>query len=188
MLLGSRVKAKRLLDFDIENRPLAYLGDDFTTSEITAIAWQFIGEPEQTCVLLGRETKRQMLERFVSAYDAADTVVGHFIRAHDLPIINGELMEQGMAPLAPKMTHDTKLDMVKRKGISASQENLSRMLGLPAEKAHMSNADWRLANRLLPEGLALTEVRVRSDVTQNIQMRAEMLKRGMLGPPRIWRP
>jgi hypothetical protein len=43
----------RVLDFDIENRPLSYLGMDFTTAEITSIAASFEGSREIHTWLLG---------------------------------------------------------------------------------------------------------------------------------------
>ena len=88
-----------VLDFDIENRPLAYLGPDFTTGEITAIAVSWI--PGITEVrLLGETSLPEMLSWFLSFYDAADLVTGHYILGHDLPVINGALLEQSMKPLS----------------------------------------------------------------------------------------
>jgi hypothetical protein len=185
--MGSR--ALRILDFDIENRPLAYLGDDYTTAEITAIAWCWVGQPTTlTSRVLGDVKPRSMLADFVGAYDEADVVTGHYIRAHDLPVINGALMELGLPPLDQKMTSDTKLDLVSRKHLSASQENLCAMFGIPAPKAHMNNAEWREANRLTKRGRALTRKRAEDDVTQHMALRAALIERGLLGAPRAWRP
>lgn len=177
-----------ILDFDIENRPLTYLGSDFTTSEITAIAAGFAYLGEIGCVLLGREEPIDMLKWFATLYDAADIVTGHFIRKHDLPIINGAMLEYGLPPLKPKTSCDTKLDLRVASGVSKSQESLSAMLGLEAPKVHMTQADWREANRLTPEGLAKTEARVVGDVKQHMQLRLALAKRGMLKPMKVWRP
>jgi len=179
----------RILDVDVENRPLAYLGQDFTTAEITAIASCWVGELKTMQVwLLGREDLPKMLLYFKARYDDADMVTGHYIREHDLPVLNGALIEKGLSVLGPKLTSDTKLDLVSRKYISASQENLAAMLGVKAPKVSLSNTEWREANRLTPEGLKTTEARVRGDVLQHMEMRAVMLERGLLGPPRMWRP
>lgn len=179
----------KILDFDIENRPLSYLGMDFTTEEITAIAYCFVSEKKSMkCGLLGIDTTQDIMEGFVSAYNEADMVTGHYIRAHDLPIINGTLLELGMAPLEPKLTQDTKLDLLKRKTVSASQENLAEMLGLPAPKVHMNTPRWRDANRLTPQGIALTKKRAEGDVIQHMQLRAKLVELGWLGPPKVWRP
>jgi hypothetical protein len=42
--LASERGELRVLDFDIENRPLSYWYDGKSTAEITAIAWWWIGE------------------------------------------------------------------------------------------------------------------------------------------------
>jgi len=187
------VKRLRILDADIENRPLAYLGQGFTTSEVTAIAWCWVGYPKTIKVRVlgwynGWYNGEMMLREFVDDYNKADMVTGHYIRNHDLPILNGAMMEYGLEPLSEKLTSDTKNDLLKRKDLSASQENLASMLGLPEMKAHMSNTNWREANRLTPEGLKLTAERAMSDVIQHMALRKELLKRGLLGPPRMWRP
>src|SRR5690242_8588722 len=93
-----RLKQLRVLDFDIENRPLSYLGQDYTTGEITAIAASWEGEHHVKVWLLGRDSPDDMLRGFVDLYDQADIVTGHYIRKHDLPIINGALLERGMGP------------------------------------------------------------------------------------------
>jgi hypothetical protein len=129
-----------------------------------------------------------MLDDFYRVYCEADLVTGHYIRMHDLPMLNAAYMEWGLPGLSEKLTCDTKLDLVKRKDLSASQENLASMLGLSERKAHMSNTMWREANRMTPEGLKLTAERVMNDVVQHMAMRKRMLEREMLGPPRMWRP
>lgn len=180
----------KILDFDIENRPLAYLGQDYTSAEITAIAACWDGKPKSMRVwLLGRDAPKAVLEGFVEMYNAADMVTGHYIRMHDLPIIDGSMIEHGLAPLEQKLTCDTKLDLV-RKGpaFSASQENLSEMFGIPAVKVHMSNTKWREANRLTPAGIALTRKRVVGDVIQHMALRRKLVERGLLSAPKTWRP
>jgi hypothetical protein len=178
----------RTLDFDIENRPLSYLGMDFTTAEITAIAWSFDDQADVDVRLLGYCTQLEMLAAFVEQYDRADVVTGHYILRHDLPIINGALLEQGMAPLGPKLVSDTKVHLIKRAGISASQENLAAMFGLATGKEHLNQVEWREANRLTPAGLEQTRRRVIGDVLQHKELRARLIQAGALGPPRAWEP
>jgi len=183
------VRPFRTLDLDIENRPLNYAGDDFTFSEITAIAWKFIGEPGPIDALcLGEVPARTMLLGFVAAYIQADLVTGHNIIKHDLRILNGALLEQGLSPLPPRLVCDTYADLKRKGGVSGSQENLAKMLGVRVPKASMSQADWREANRLTPEGIDKTRRRVVGDVKQHIALRRELLKRDWLKPPRVWRP
>lgn len=182
-------KSWRVLDFDIENRPLSYWVPDRPTAEVTAIAWAWADKPSRVEVsLLGIDSLEQMLTKFTAAYNEADMVTGHYIRKHDLPILNGALMEVGLPLLGPKRTQDTKLDMVKKADIPVTQEFLSDTLGVKSRKYHMTQTMWRDANRLTPEGLALTEKRVTDDVRQHMKLRKAMLAMGMLHPPKVWRP
>lgn len=183
-----KVRGTRILDFDTEARPLSWYGGDWVTKEITSIAAQFVGQKKVYCWLLGRHTSEEILEGFVKLYEDADMVTGHYIRGYDLPVVNGALLEFGYPPLGPKLTHDTKLDLVKFSGLSKSQENLGAMLGLEHPKVQMDQAKWRKANRLTSEGIRLTRQRVTGDVRQHIEMRAVLMERGMLGPPRLWSP
>jgi hypothetical protein len=128
-----------------------------------------------------------MLLRFREWYVQADLVTGHYVRMHDLPIINGALIELGLPVLGPKMVSDTKLDMVRKADIPATQEFLLDTLGVGGGKYHMTQTKWREANRLTKAGLKQAEKRVSSDVRDHAEMRAEMLRRGLLGPPRVWR-
>jgi len=116
-------------------------------------------------------------------------VTGHYIRMHDLPIINGALVEHGLPPLSEKLTCDTKLDLVsKGAAFSASQENLCAMLGLPQPKIHMNNALWREANRLTTAGMKLTAKRAIGDVVQHMALRRVLVERNLLNSPKGWRP
>ena len=178
----------KVLDWDIENRPLSYLGMDFTTSDITSIAASWVGESHVHVWLLGPQTTEEILTEFVKLYDEADIVTGHYIRNHDLPIVNGALIEARLPTLKQKLTSDTKNDLVRRKGISASQESLADMLDVPAPKVQMNQGKWRAANRLTPEGIEETRRRVVGDVKQHKQMRVKLVEAGLLGPPRMWHP
>ena len=200
MATWQRVRPYRVLDWDLENRPLNYVGQDFTFSEITAIGWKFIGDkgpPTALCLgdsipdslaFEGIVTPRAMLLGFLAAYIQADLVTGHNIIKHDLRIISGALLEEGLSPLPPKMVSDTYLHLKKKSGVSGSQENLAKMLNVKTSKVGMTQSDWREANRLTPEGIAKTRKRVVGDVQQHIQLREELLARNWLNPPRQWHP
>lgn len=177
----------RILDFDIENRPLSYWTPDRPTCEITAIASCWADDKSSMIVtLLGQQDPYDILNSFVSRYNQADMVTGHYIRRHDLPIINGALMEFGLPNLQPKLTCDTKLDMYKKGDIPATQEYLSELLGIPAPKVHMTQVAWREANRLTPEGLQATESRVTGDVWQHMLLREKMVELKLLRSPKTW--
>lgn len=180
-------KPLRILDFDIENRPLSYWVKDRPTAEITSIAYGWTDTPDDIeCWLLGRDDPVRMLRTFSEVYNMADMVVGHYIRGHDLKIINAALVENGLPPLGPKLTQDTCLDLVKWADLPKSQENLIAILGIDGGKYHMTQADWREANRLTPTGVDKTKERVTSDVRQNMKLREVLLERKLLKPPRVW--
>jgi hypothetical protein len=176
----------RVLDFDIENRPLSYLGSDFTTAEVTAIAWAW-DDSDVTVYLLGEHPLPYILKQFVNAYRQADLVTGHYILGHDLPMVNGALMECLMAPLPDVMVQDTKIHLIRSKGLSLSQESLGAMFRLEHAKVQMNQSKWRAANRLTPEGLAEVRNRVTGDVKQHMALRRELLARDYLGTPKVWR-
>ena len=180
-------RAARVLDFDIENRPLSYLGSDFTTAEVTAIAWGWCDQKKVTVRLLGEVPLRDILAEFVAAYNQADMVTGHYITGHDLPMINGALVELGMPILGDKLVMDTKTSFIKSKGISLSQESIGAMLRLDHSKVQMNQVRWRAANRLTKPGLKLVRERVVGDVQQHIEMFHELTAKGYLGAPRMWR-
>jgi hypothetical protein len=181
-------KRLRVLDFDIENRPLSYLGMDFTTSDITAIAAGFEGERKVHAWFLGEVETEVMLANFLELYDKADIVTGHYIRFHDLPIISGAMVELGWGALPKKLASDTKVDLLTFKGISKSQEALSAMYELKMPKQHMTQSDWRKANRLTPDGIEQARRRVRGDIRQHRELRQRLLADGLLKPPSIWTP
>lgn len=183
----------RILDFDIENRPLSYWFADATTAEITAIAWGWADEEEVEVRVLypppdHEVSMLEMLTDFRMAFDKADMVTGHFIRAHDLPVINSAMLENELDPLGSKLASDTKLDLVKHGKLSVSQQALSDMLEIPRPKIIMPQAKWRDANRLTPAGIEKTIARVVGDVQQHKLMRLELIRRGLLGTPKLWTP
>jgi hypothetical protein len=189
--VGRRV---RILDFDIETRLVGFhKGGKFNPDgcEPIAIAWSFgrFGENRPIRVRqLGVDEPEEMLTRFLTAYMQADMVTGHYIRKFDLPIINGALMERNLGTLPPKMTCDTKNDLITKAGWSSSQENLGEMIALAEDKFHMNDTRWREATRLTPKGIALTRERVVDDVKQHIELRYRLLALGWLGAPKVWKP
>lgn len=193
-----RSEPRAILDFDLENRPLSYLGMDWTSAEITAIAWSQVGYGGVYTLLLMEDgsylpwsssklTPQEAFALFRRTLVAADIVTGHYIRKHDLPLLNSAFMENGLEPLPDLLVSDTKCDLIRRKDLSASQENLASLLKLPEPKHSMTQSEWREANRLTPEGLELTRQRVVGDVVQHKALRAALVSRGLLKPPRVWR-
>lgn len=202
----------RILDFDIENRPLSYWVPDRPSAEVTSIAWMTAGDHDSLrvvglappCWHKGHEAScpdmpafllpmGPLLEEFRAVYDAADMVTGHYILMHDLPIVNAMLYEQRMPLLGDKLAHDTKVHMFSKKDLPATQEYLLELLdvkcplGMTLEKFHMTQPKWREANRLSPAGIDLTVRRVTSDVHAHSHMREAMLDQGWLSGPKVWR-
>ena len=181
-------KQLKILDFDIENRPLTYWFGDVTTPEVTAIAASWAHQKQVKVWLIPTVTTEQMLTEFVQMYDEADMVTGHYIRRHDLPTINGALLLNGLPPLGEKLVSDTKMDLVKRRGLPASQEALADLLGISLGKPGMSQAMWREANRLTDRGLKYVKERVAGDVRQHKELRLRLVEEGLLTTPKVWRP
>ena len=187
----------RILDFDVECRPLAWYAGDFNTKQPTAIACKFINLPGAVVVRAIGESDRNskvldeekwMLEWFLGLYAKADIVTGHFVRGFDLPTLNAALDRLAMPTLGSKYTQDTKLDYIKASGISKSMENLGAMYELEHPKVPMNTGSWGKANMLLPEGIRATKKRVVGDVLEHIELREQMLERGVLGPMKRWSP
>lgn len=189
MLQLQTKKRLRVLDFDIENRPLSYWYDGKATAEITAIAHCWSDDINSMEVqLLGVDDPVSILTRFVERYNEADIVTGHYIRQHDLPNINGGLLEYGLPLLSPKMTSDTSIDLKRKGDIPGSQEYLAELFGIPLPKVHMSQVTWREGNRLTKRGIEATKKRASGDVLQHIMMRNHMIKHDLLKASRIWKP
>ena len=183
----------RILDFDIENMPLTYYAPDYPTALVTAIAWAYTDSPKEISVYAMTDPAsageyEDMLAHFYAAYEDADMVTGHYILKHDLPIINGALVEMGMPILTPKMASDTKVHLVRYSALPKNQEYLEAILGTKQQKVQMSQADWRDANRFTPRGVDATIKRVTTDVKGHMQMRRQLIERGLLKPPVMWRP
>jgi hypothetical protein len=190
-LRPSKPRSWRSLVFDIENRPLSYWYDGHPTAEVTAIAWKWLDEESVEVRLLdGVASQAQgILADFRVAYEEADVVIGHNIRRHDLPLLNGAYVEHGLDPLPARRTIDTLRDLARWKDVPRSLEYLADWLDCPYAKPSLSQHVWRQANRLLPEGLAVVAHRCEMDVLATEWCYRELLSRGLIvRAPRIWSP
>lgn len=186
----------KILDFDVECRPMSWYGGDWVTKEITAIAWRFVDESEENTQFWllqpsstwekHQEKKRKGMQRFLKAYNEADAVTGHYIRGFDLPLVNGTCVRLGLKPLSNKMSHDTKGDLVSMQGLSKSQENLAAYFDLKHAKEKMNTHLWEIGNSLVNEGRVETKRRVVGDVNQHVEFRQELMDRGALLPLKMW--
>lgn len=198
-MFESSIREARVLHFDCECRPMAWYGGDFVTKQPTAIAWKFrdqppSDEPDVAVIGLSHEPdnlddeETEMIELFREAWNEADMVTGHFIRGFDLTLLDGALIRLDLPLLGEKVTSDTKLDFAKAHGISKSQENLGATFELEHPKIPMNTAKWFESNKLTTKGIEWTIERVVGDVQQHIDLRNEMLDRGLLAAPKVWSP
>ena len=186
MRLVQRGKLK-ILDFDVECLPGHWIGGDYVSKIVTAVGWKWIVPRSRVHSLTHYDASPEVLtETLAQRIAEADLVVGHYIRAFDLPLLNGNLMRAGLEPLEPVFAQDTKLDLTKAHGRSLSQRNLAAMVGCRKPKVDVSLYEWEEFN-LKVDGFRETGVaRVEGDVLQNVEMRERLLELGWLGPPRVW--
>jgi hypothetical protein len=189
----------RVLHFDMECRPMAWYGGDFVTKQPTAVSWKWRDAPrneEPHVMVIGLshepdnldDEESDMLLTFREAWNEADMVTGHFIRGFDLTLYDGAAIRLDLPLLSEKLTSDTKLDFAKAHGISKSQENLGATFELEHPKIPMNTAKWFESNKLTTKGIEWTIERVMGDVVQHIDLRNEMLDRGLLAAPKLWSP
>jgi hypothetical protein len=187
----TRPPERRVLHFDIETRRVGFFtSGPFSPDgcEPIALATSWADSKHVDVWIVGEVTLAELLAAWTEMYAEAAVVSGHYILKFDLPVLQGALMEAGLGPLGPKYVSDTKQHLLRRGGISASQENLSEMYQLEASKFHMNDARWREAARLKREGLTLARKRVIGDVVQHKALRAKLLEKDWLKEPRLWRP
>lgn len=173
----------RLLCFDIENKPGTYGGGDYTFPKVTALAGRFLdGGPVQSWCLTRSKPKRMVrdIRAFREMWDAAEIVMGHNIRRHDVKILNGLYTSLDEPVLEPKRMVDTYSDQPKMAGISRSLENLCARWGCPVEKVHMPEHVWEQAYDGVPEAVARMKLRCETDVEINIWLYHELRRRGLL--------
>lgn len=187
---ATTLPAKKILVFDSECRPMHY-SEWRAESQITGISWAWLDDdpddrPLVVTLKQDLSNEETMLARFFEDFNAADIVVGHYIRKHDLPLLSDHAFRLGLEMKSPVQTQDTMMDLLKVKGLGKSQENLSVTLGLAEVKHHMTGADWRIANALTEEGRTGTRTRVVSDVEQNKALYRELRSRGALKAPKAW--
>jgi hypothetical protein len=200
--------------FDFENRPLAYWYDGKATGQITAACWDEYKDgvllPARTLVLVNSIVRvggnwkpmivwedddgNQMEQRegieFLGRLlgQPGLEVIGHNIRNHDLPLLNGWLTHRMHLRQLPALrTSDTLRDLPKTAYVSRSLENMAVYYGL-SDKKGMGVAHWERANELDPDGVEATLERVRGDVFIQRALHTELADLGYLRPGRKWKP
>ncbi len=175
--------ARRILCWDIENKPGTYGPGDYTHPKVTAIAAQFLDEDRVFSWCFERDKPGRMsddMDQFRSMWVEADAVMGHNIRRHDMRITNGMFVAAGKPPLPERVKIDTYADAIKTAGFSRSLENLCARWDCPIEKIWMPEHVWEQAYDGIPEAVERMRVRCETDVAMNLWLFHELRRRQLL--------
>jgi hypothetical protein len=172
--------------FDLEARPGPWGGGDFTFRSMLSIAAGFEGKPVS---YLAPGFLKYELERLIMPLREGNVlVVGHNAIKYDLPMLNGTLVKLGLPCLPPLLVSDTYAHLVKSDyAYSKSLGNMAERFGVQS-KGSMSEYQWE---RVYEGDLDYLERLKRyniGDVETVLALRAVLLERGMLKPPRRWSP
>jgi len=186
-----RVESQRILDFDIETVAAGYADPDWVPHIVTAWACSWTDEDDVRYDVLpvarlhDKTWRRRFLAPLVDRIAQARVLTGHNIIRFDLPVLGAELMRLDMPLLGPVLVQDT-IRVPRSKGFKKGQDNMSTLLKVPLPKKALNWQEWHDA--YAEPDLGTVRERVVGDVMQHKQLRAEMLERGWLQAPRVWRP
>lgn len=193
-MIRVRVSSRPLtvLDFDLETLAAGYADPAWVPDHITCYAWSWIGEDRivgsvagPDCAFGPVEKQREWLWGLRDVICEADVVTGHNIVRFDLRVLNANLMRFGLDPLPELRVQDT-IHLPKSKGFKKGQDNLGTVLDIPLHKMPLNHAEWDAAYRV--PGWPTVKERCMGDVAQHKLIRAEMIRRGLAKPVRLWRP
>lgn len=199
----------RILDFDVETCAAGFADPQWVPQKITCVAWSWLGTgvvEHRICGPLGffgrPELRREMLVPLLDAIAEADYVTGHNLERFDLGVINAECMRLDLPPIMSVTVQDT-MRVLRSKGFKKGQDNLGRLFNTLEQKLSLDWQAWQeaydeigedagLAKRLLnpsayPEVWPTIRERAVSDVIMHQQLRNEVLERGIMKKPRVWR-
>jgi len=177
---------RRVWCFDCETRPGPWGGSDFTFRSMLSIAAGFEDGP---ILYLAPGFSKGYLETFIAPLrQGGILVVGHNAIRYDLPLLNGTMMKMGLRPLGPQLVCDTYAHLLKSDyAYSKSLGNMAERFGIQA-KGSMSEFKWEQVYAGVPEYLEKLRLYNIGDVETTLGLRRELLARGLLRPPRVWRP
>ncbi len=184
----------KVLIFDMEARPTAWIGGDYVGRSSTAFAYSFLNEDTVAvdAILPGEGAQQyweDMVLRLVFAVERSDVVVGHYIRGFDLPLLNSDLERIGQPSLGRTLAVDTKTDRLQGNGLSESLENLMARYDLESEKMAMHEPWWEEFNLWqTPRSRARVMERVTSDVIGTKELYRALLDVDRLKVPSAWDP
>jgi hypothetical protein len=184
------VKRQRILTVDWECLPGHWIGADYTSRIVTALAWSWSDQPDVINVMTHYDyTRPVMADEFGLLCAAADVVTGHWVTGFDLPVGNGARLRENLPPMqGTSWASDTKAHLSKTSGRSLSQQNLAASLGCKAPKIQVTLKDWEEFNLRTPGYREAGEERVVGDVRQHQEMRAKLIELGWLTAPQRWMP
>lgn len=187
-----RLAKGKVLIFDLEARPTAWIGGDFVGRSLTGYAFRYLdADRVYSDVIVAGDYGRWtlMVQQIAEAVADATLVVGHWIRGFDLPLLNADLERIGQPSLGRMMTVDTKTDRLQGDGISQSLENLASRYDLETEKMAMHEPWWEEFNLWQTERTRkLVRKRVVTDVKATTELYLAMEKAGRLKSPAVWDP
>lgn len=181
----------RILDFDIETIAAGFADPDWVPQKITCVAWSWVGSDEVESRVCGPggifgkpHLRARMLKPLLKAINQSDMLTGHNISRFDLPILNAECMRLGLEPIRFAVVQDT-IKLVRSKGFKKGQDVLGRLHGVSSEKLAL---DWQAWQDAYDEsGWPTVRERCESDVLMHKELREQMLEKGHLKSPRVWR-
>jgi hypothetical protein len=176
---------RRVFGIDIEARPGPWGGKDFTFRHMLSVAAGFEGK---SVSYIAPGFLKYELERIIMPLREGNLLVVAHNAKYDLSGLNGMMMKMGLEPLPPQLVCDTCAD-VKKHGFmfSKSLGNMAQRFGVPS-KGHMSEVDWEGVYENDPEALEKLRIYNIGDVKTVLALRRVLLERGLLRPPRTWRP
>lgn len=190
----------RTLDFDFESKPLWFWYEK-PTAVLTSLSYMEIDGLEplhdtlqtEIATLGSRDEYGSWLLHVAHLFESYDILTGHNIDRFDLPLLQAQLLRLGEATLKPMLTQDT-MRLPKRRDMSASQESLINYhdlkptcpIGMPIYKDHLSIPEWEDAAMGWNDAVLIE--RPQSDVHGHAHLRAVLIEKGYLAPPRMWRP
>jgi hypothetical protein len=179
----------RIVTLDFECLPGHWIGSDYVSRIVTALAWSWSNNPDRIDVMTHYEhSRREMGGVFAALLKTADIVTGHWITGFDLPVGNGARLRENMSPVDQVLASDTKTQLSKTSGRSLSQQNLAASLGVKSPKVNVTLREWEEFNLREPGAREVGVERVVSDVRQHMEMRKALIELGWLGAPQVWRP
>lgn len=182
---------RRILDFDLETVAAGYADPAWVPSKIMCVAWSWVGDDAVHVEVCGKrgyfdpEPRRDMLQRFLPVFNAADIVTAHNAIRFDLPTLNSELIRLDLPPLTAKLVIDT-MRLPKARGLKKGQDVLSDLFSTAARKLPLNWQQWEDAYE--QDGWETVKSRCAGDVGQHKQLFVELGKRGLLARPVAWRP